>query len=296
MSIHSKSDAGFDFNFGADGMPDTFSMDPALIQQMLDEKMSRLIHGDHTCSFYGSMMEQDAVLLSFIKAGLSRGERCICVVDDRKVEDFAQQLQSVNIHVEDEKKRGSLLFINRSQWRNPGAFDIPVMADGIKKLVQESLTPSWKGLWIAVEMTWSLSPDLEPEILGSWESFWNKLIDGMPAVLLCQYNRSRMPPAAVYYALKTHPLVATSDDIYQNFYYEPPDLFSNTCAHTERTNWILQQFQRQRSLEEERSFRLREQAVRLQAEAGHRRIANILESITDGFIALDSKWRFVYIN
>ncbi|MHC5733713.1 GAF domain-containing protein [Nostoc sp.] len=39
-----------------------------------------------------------------------------------------------------------------------------------------------------------------------------------------------------------------------------------------------------------------EQAAHAQSEAARSRIANLLESVTDGFLALDKKWRFTYIN
>ena len=39
-----------------------------------------------------------------------------------------------------------------------------------------------------------------------------------------------------------------------------------------------------------------EQAAHAQSEAARTRINNLLESITDGFFALDKKWRFTYIN
>jgi PAS domain S-box-containing protein len=39
-----------------------------------------------------------------------------------------------------------------------------------------------------------------------------------------------------------------------------------------------------------------EQETHAQSEAARNRIANILESITDGFFALDQKWQFTYIN
>ncbi|MFN6482834.1 MULTISPECIES: GAF domain-containing protein [unclassified Nostoc] len=39
-----------------------------------------------------------------------------------------------------------------------------------------------------------------------------------------------------------------------------------------------------------------EQAARAQSEAARIRIANLLESITDSFFALDKKWQFTYIN
>ena len=49
--------------------------------------------------------------------------------------------------------------------------------------------------------------------------------------------------------------------------------------------------------EEERSQLLeREQMARADSEAARYRIANILESITDAFLALDNEWRFTYMN
>ena len=40
----------------------------------------------------------------------------------------------------------------------------------------------------------------------------------------------------------------------------------------------------------------RERALRAEAEAAHERAAAVLESISDGFIALDREWRFTYVN
>ncbi|MBI4545657.1 MAG: PAS domain S-box protein [Gemmatimonadetes bacterium] len=40
----------------------------------------------------------------------------------------------------------------------------------------------------------------------------------------------------------------------------------------------------------------REQAARAEAEAARERLTNILESIRDGFVALDRGWRFTYVN
>ncbi|MBA2251077.1 MAG: response regulator [Nitrospirales bacterium] len=40
----------------------------------------------------------------------------------------------------------------------------------------------------------------------------------------------------------------------------------------------------------------RERALRTEAEEAHARVSTILESITDGFIALDAGWRFIYVN
>ena len=41
---------------------------------------------------------------------------------------------------------------------------------------------------------------------------------------------------------------------------------------------------------------IEEHVARVQAEEAQLKIANVLESITDGFVALDSEWRFTYVN
>ena len=53
---------------------------------------------------------------------------------------------------------------------------------------------------------------------------------------------------------------------------------------------------RKRAEEERLQLLEREQAARAYADAARNRIENILESITDGFFALDREWRFTYIN
>jgi PAS domain-containing protein len=265
-------------------------------KEELEKQLARLSHGDHACSFYNSAAEQEALVISFMKEGLARGERCVYVVDDRTVEELTTGLNRAGVDVSREQGRGALQFISRAQWRNPGEFEVAAMAEGVRRLVNEALAPGWPGLWIAVEMTWALIPDIRPDRLAEWEAFWNTLLTDMPVVLLCQYNRLRIPPAAIYLELKTHPLIMTPHEVYRNFYYEPPDLFLNQEAYGERVEWMLEQFQRARALEEERARRFQEQTARAQAEDARKRITSILESITDGFFALDSQWQITYLN
>ena len=52
---------------------------------------------------------------------------------------------------------------------------------------------------------------------------------------------------------------------------------------------------KQAEVEREQLFE-REQAARVEAEAAKEQVTKILESITDGFLAFDSEWRFSYLN
>lgn len=54
--------------------------------------------------------------------------------------------------------------------------------------------------------------------------------------------------------------------------------------------------ERMQAEQERNQLLAQEQAARTEAEIARNRIANILESITDGFYALDKEWRFTYLN
>lgn len=60
--------------------------------------------------------------------------------------------------------------------------------------------------------------------------------------------------------------------------------------------WLLRDVTERKRAEEERAERIREQAARVEAEAARERIINILESITDAFIAVDLEGRLTYLN
>ncbi|HEY9812153.1 MAG TPA: PAS domain S-box protein, partial [Candidatus Sericytochromatia bacterium] len=60
---------------------------------------------------------------------------------------------------------------------------------------------------------------------------------------------------------------------------------------------ILRDITKRKQAEIERTrLLLQEQAARAEAEAAQERITNTLESITDGFFALDKEWRVIYLN
>jgi PAS domain S-box-containing protein len=261
----------------------------------LRTKLFRLNYGDHACSFYDNRKEQDEVITSFVRAGLAKANLCVCVLDDRTIEDVSAELTRCGIDVDLEVEKGTLRFVNRGEWQKESEFDIASMTQAMKKILTKETQEQWSGLWVTVDMTWSLSPNINSELLGQSESFWNELIQGTPAVLLCQYNRTKIPPALIYHSLKTHPSIVTSNDVYRNYYYEPPDVYSDQ-NYEQKANWMLEQFSKAQAIEEERLERLRDQAVRIQAEESERRTKAILESITDAFVAVDEAWRFTYVN
>lgn|GEM_PF-2888025 len=83
-----------------------------------------------------------------------------------------------------------------------------------------------RGLWVAVDMTWTLEPDISATQLSSWEASWNDLILGMPVALLCQYHEQKFPHEFLHPQFLTHPFVIRGGQIYSNFYYNPSEILA----------------------------------------------------------------------
>ncbi|HEV2149256.1 MAG TPA: PAS domain S-box protein [Longimicrobiaceae bacterium] len=66
-------------------------------------------------------------------------------------------------------------------------------------------------------------------------------------------------------------------------------LIRDRAGGVEGLRWLLRDVTERRRLETER-------AARAAAETGRERVEAILESIADGFLALDADWRFAYVN
>src|SRR4030095_15968562 len=62
--------------------------------------LEQLGRHDHLCSIYESQQERFAVASSFIRIGLDRGEKCVYIADDDRVDDVRQAMQSEGIDVE----------------------------------------------------------------------------------------------------------------------------------------------------------------------------------------------------
>lgn len=218
----------------------------------LTDQLGAFRHGDHFCSYYENPAGQLKIIVPYIKEAFSRGEAFLYVADDRTEKEINEALKAAGVDAEGVMSRGALTFVDKSRWRNPGDFDVEDMAAGVKRLAARCLEPGFSGLWIAVDMTWTLKPDIAPKDLARWESIWNELLRTLPVVLLCQYSLTKLPEETLHSELRTHPMVIVGDRICPNFFYEPPRIFLSADAHSPRLQWMFDQLQTASNLEEER--------------------------------------------
>ncbi len=149
-----------------------------------------------------------------------------------------------------------------------------------------------------MEMTWALSSGAGPGAVMEWEATGGAVLTGAPVLALCLYDRRAFPPEVLRKALHTHPRVMIDGQPCRNFYYEPPDLLQQHNGENQKrmVDWMLAQLHGAKAAEGQYAQLARHHTSRAEAWSTKRRLSEILESITDAFFALDSLWRFTYVN
>lgn len=253
------------------------------VDSTLVDEVRGLKQGGHLCLVYDDdPAEQMPALLPFIQRGLEDGEQCLYVADDLTVDELRDALAAHGIDVVGETARGALLLWTREQWRQPGELNSAAKAAQVQGLVDAALEAGYTGIRFAVEMTWTLRPDIDAEKLRHWESTINSIFTpDLPARIICQYSRRRLGPAVVQSALLTHPLAVLGSEICPNAYYDAPLLlggavpYAPLIADGARTDWMLSQLRSAREFEKEREQRIRAEAALREAERSRQRIEDL---------------------
>jgi len=242
------------------------------MQSELTKQILSLQQGDHLCLFYeNDPAEQMPALVPFIAEGLSRNEQCIYIADDHTVDELSTRLAQSGIDVREETARGRLKLWTRKEWRQPGELVSDRKAAQVREFIQAAAAQGFKGVRFAVEMTWTLGPDISAEQLEHWEATINTIfVPGFPGRIICQYNRSRMAPEVLMAGLHTHPLAIVGDQVCPNpFYQAPLILKGNGHRHANgdgaanghgrangqaraKVDWMISQLQQARLAEKQR--------------------------------------------
>jgi signal transduction histidine kinase/ActR/RegA family two-component response regulator len=238
-----------------------------LAQQILD-----LQAGDHLCLLYEKEpAEQMPALVPFVQDGLARNEQFIYIADDQTVDELADRLEHGGIDVGKECDRGALKLWTRREWRQPGRLSSEKKSLQVLQLIDEASRSGFKASRFAVEMTWTLGPDINTRLLEHWEATLNTIfVPGFAGKIVCQYNRSRLSPEAIFASLRTHPLAIFGDEVYSNLFYEAPLILEgkdgNRKSAAARVEWMIAQLKRMRAAENARAELIRQRAALTEQE------------------------------
>jgi hypothetical protein len=180
--------------------------------------------GDHICTLFTTPEEQLAAAVECISAGLGRGERCLYVCCEHGIPEFRAALRQAGIDVAAEEKRGALVLLSKHDGHlQGGSFDPDRMISLLHRAVEDSLADGFAGLCAAGDMSWLLDEASGSERVAEYEARLNHFYQTHRALGLCQYNRNKLPDAALDHGIATHPYIRMEGPILlENPYYESP--------------------------------------------------------------------------
>jgi len=181
---------------------------------------------DHFCSIYESPQEHYAVAIPFIRIGLDRGEKCIYIADDGRVDDVRQAMQSEGIDVERAIASKALVLTTKEQaYLEHGSFHPDWMFTFCQEATQLAMSKGCAALRATGETEWVLRSALGLECWIEYESRLTHSLSQSNCVALCQYNRRLFPPELILDVIRAHPVVVYGNTVCRNLYYVPPDDF-----------------------------------------------------------------------
>src|ERR1700687_3128125 len=190
---------------------------------------------DHVCTLYDKRDEEVAIAVSYIRAGLARGELCVCVVDDGG-KSILDALASEGVDVDAEMRKGRLAIFEKPLAQGLQTRD---MLAKIEEFASGSRSAGHAGFRIVGEMTWALNGDLkalsEVEARLNLNGVWER----RACVGLCQFDLRRFPPETLREIIIVHPLVIIGDRVCRNPYYVAPERYLSPDWPLHEADWMM---------------------------------------------------------
>jgi signal transduction histidine kinase len=202
--------------------------------------IERLGPADHVCTLYEKRDEEVAIAVSYIRAGLERGELCVCVVDDGG-ESILSALASEGVDVDAERRKGRLEIFEKPIEQGLQTRD---MLGKIEQYAIGSRNAGHAGFRIVGEMTWTLGGDLKA--LAEFEARLNlnRVWERHACAGLCQFDVRRFTPETLREMIIVHPLVVIGDRICRNPYYVAPEQYLSPDWPRHEADWMMTNLER----------------------------------------------------
>ncbi len=183
--------------------------------------------GDHIGHFYRTSEEERNLLVSFLKAGLEAREKCVALMSaGPRHQEVREALTAAGIDVESAVASGQLVLDEGKSHPNELR---EMLGKALAEVPGRYPLLRWAGV-----MSWALKKVPTTEKLMEWETHCNT-VESPAAVFLCQYELTTFLGTVVMDAMKTHPISIVSNAVYQNPYYENPEVYLKELRRRDST-------------------------------------------------------------
>jgi MEDS: MEthanogen/methylotroph, DcmR Sensory domain len=179
--------------------------------------------GDHICGLYSGQRQRDQVVIPFLEAGLTAGDKCICVVDETDPAKIFKKLGRDGATSASAPAKQLDVIRAADLYLRSGRFSADEIIGAWKAAVADAMYDGRFDLVRAVE-TWSrrdVVPDTQELLL--LESEMNRYLPLYPQVVVCLYDVERFGAGIIVDLLKTHPRMLIGEMLIENPYCLTPD-------------------------------------------------------------------------
>lgn len=239
---------------------------------------------DHLCLLHATREEEFAAVVPYLRLGLERGERCVCVVDENAAGDVLRALKDDGVDASAAVESGALSVLGaRDACLKDGYFDPGRMIRFLEQAAARAESEGYAALRVTAEMTWALGPEAGVERLIEYEAKLNGVIPLRGLSVVCQYDRTRFGPDVIREVIHTHPCVVSEDAVARNPFFIPPEEYLTTAHSAVEVERLLENID---------AFRRTQDELRRQAEE----VRDLYERAPCGYHSLDADGVFVRVN
>ncbi len=187
--------------------------------------MSANIRPDnHICCIYKTDAEHQAIVTSFIRQGLKRGEKVIYAYYRRTPETITAYFKTSGFNVSPYITHKQFILCHSDTiFHQDGYFDPETVIQRLQTETEKALTQGYAALRFTSEMSWVLRGLPHLKQLVEFEAKVNERLIGHRCLIFCQYDHRRFTSDFLLDMLHTHPTVVVDKEMYENCYYMPPE-------------------------------------------------------------------------
>ncbi|HEU5335001.1 MAG TPA: MEDS domain-containing protein, partial [Terriglobales bacterium] len=188
----------------------------------------------------------------FLRDGLERRQKVIYVYDATPLETIRGYMRDAGMDsVSYESSRQLSLIPATNAYLRHKVFRPEEMLEFWMQELQRAQKEGYAVLRVTGETTWADRGYPGTERFMEYEARLNQVVPGSPFIVLCQYDLHRTSPKVLLDVLLTHPLTGLGTELYDNFYYIPPEKFLSSRAEAARLQLSLRELQTRKRLERE---------------------------------------------
>lgn len=183
--------------------------------------------GDHLCGLYRGESQRDEIMLPYLKAGLIRGDQCLCLIDRTDPAAIRDRLSGITQVIDEPRldiQTASDVYLSTGDFVAAGMYDF--LDETALAVVARDGGTHFRATG---EMSWATGDSRNLTELFSYESSLNRMTSAHAPALLCLFDLDDLDDLALENVLMTHPTIVFEHNVIDNPHYRNPDSILAGC-------------------------------------------------------------------